>query len=277
MAATAEHNKRLRIDPRIRERRNKVARSQGRRRLYAITAVLVAMGGYFAVRAILRTSIFSVRQIEVIGSSHYSSSLVAAQSGISIGVPLTEVNPALVAQRIEQLSWIGPVKVHKQWPGKLQITVRERTALAVIPQSSKTNLEVDKTGRVLTTIAPGAGKLIKLCLMPDITSSKVLAQSANCEVQATPVGGYVNAKLAPLLSVGQALHSAAFSGFSELATSSSGEIDGLLSSGVAVRFGSTAQLPQKLRALQLLLSQASTAGYSTIDLRTPLEPVLSNW
>ncbi|TAN21747.1 MAG: FtsQ-type POTRA domain-containing protein [Actinomycetota bacterium] len=277
MTATAEHGKSIRIDPRIRERRNKVARSQGRRRLYVIVAILVAMGGYFAVRAILRTSIFAVRQIEVTGSTHYSNSLLVAQSGIPIGYPLTEVNPALISQRMEQLSWIGPVTVRKEWPGRLKITVRERKVLAFIPESSASNLEVDNTGRVLATVRSGVGKSIKLCVMPDIASSKALVQSAACKAQATPVGSYVSGKLDPLLAIDAALHSTPVADFSELATSNSGEIDGVLANGVAVRFGSTAQLQQKLRALQLILSQASTAGYATIDLRSPLEPVLSNW
>ncbi len=277
MTATEHEARKMRIDPRIRERRNKVARSKGRKRLYLIVAVFIVIGGYFAVRALLRTSMFSVQKIEVSGSTHYPSAALISQSGIPLGFPLTEVNPQSVVQRIEELSWNGSVIVKKKWPSTLQIFVRNRVALSVVPASSTTSLVVDQTGRVLAVQPSSAGKLLRLCLMANIPSSKALGQGTGCEYQSTGLASYISPLFKPLLQLSLALRSDPVASFSELAASSTGEIDGELSNGVAVRFGSTSKLDQKLRALQLLLSEASTAGYSTIDLRVPQEPVLSNW
>ena len=278
MTATEHEARKMGIDPRIRERRNKVARSKGRKRLYLIVTVFIVIGGYFAVRALLRMSMFSVQKIEVSGSTHYSSAALISQSGIPLGYPLTEVNPQSVVQRIEQLSWNGAVIVKKRWPSTLQIFVRNRVALSAVPASSTTSLLVDQTGRVLAVQpSSSAGKFLRLCLMANIPSSKALGQSNGCEYQSTGLASYISPSFRSLLQLSVALRSDPVASFSELAASSAGEIDGVLSNGVAVRFGSTSQLDQKLRALQLLLSQASTAGYTTVDLRVPQEPVLSNW
>lgn len=277
MTATKHEARKMRIDPRIRERRNKVARSKGRKRLYLIVAVFIVIGGYFAVRALLRTSMFSVQKIEVSGSTHYSSAALISQSGIPMGFPLTEVNPQGVVQRMEQLSWNGAVIVKKRWPSTLQISVKNRVALGVVPASSTTSLLVDQTGRVLAVQPSSAGKFLRLCLMAGIPSSKALVQGTGCEYQSTGLASYISSSFRPLLQLAAAIRSDPVASFSQLAVSSAGEIDGELSNGVAVRFGSTSQVDQKLRALQLLLSQASTTGYATVDLRVPQEPVLSNW
>ncbi len=277
MTATRQSEKRLRIDPRIKERRNKVARLKGRRRLYVILAIFALIGSYFLVRALLRTSLFAVRKIEIVGASHYPDSVLASQSGIPIGFPLTAVNPEKVAKRIEQLPWDGAATVRKKWPNTLEISVKERSALAVVPQSPKTELLVDSTGRVLATQPSSNGKWLSLCLMGSIPSSKALAQPNSCQLQNVRPGSFVPSSFAPLLKVASALHADPAAGFSEVAISTSGEIDGRLANGLAVRFGPDTQLSQKLRALQLILTQASTKGYSTVDLRVPQEPVLSNW
>lgn len=277
VTSTKYEVKKMPIDPRIRQRRNKLARSKGRRRLYLITAVFVVIGGYFAARALLRTPLFSIQKIEIIGSSHYSNAALISQSGISVGFPLTAVNPQSVATRVEELPWNGHVTVKKKWPTTLQIFVQSRVAFAVVPATLTKDLLVDSVGRVLTVQPISAGKFVRLCLMADIASSKVLVQGTGCEAQSTALGSYISPSFRPLLQLEAALRSDPVASFSRLAVSSSGEVDGEMSNGVVVRFGSTSQLGQKLRALQLLLSQASTAGYSTVDLRVPQEPVLSNW
>lgn len=277
MAATRQEEKKPRIDPRIRERRNKVARSKGRKRLYAILAVFLLVGGYFAARAVLRTSLFSVKKFEILGSQHYSGATLISKSGVPIGYPLTEVNPSVVARRLQKLPWDAAVTVKKKWPNTLQITVGNRTGLAVIPRSSKMSLLVDPTGRVLASQPDSAGKWISLCLIPQISSSKILASGTGCEDQNTVAGGTVPSSYSPLLQLAAAIHADPVAKFTLLALQSSGELDGELSNGLAVRFGTLAQMSEKFRALQLILTQASTTGYSTIDLRVPKEPVLSHW
>ena len=147
----------------------------------------------------------------------------------------------------------------------------------MVPGSSKTDLVVDSTGRVLADQPTSAVKLVTMCMYDGVTSSKVLAQASGCKPENFVPGSFLPASFNPLLHLASALKANPVASFSELALSASGELDGRLASGVAVRFGSDSQLSQKLRALQLLLAHASTAGYTTIDVRVPQEPVLSNW
>lgn len=266
------------IDPRIRERRNEVLRSSGRKRLYAIVAIILAFALASGLHLLLRTSIFSVQTINVYGSTHYSKGSIISSSGVILGTPLTEVDPNVVARRLESLPWNATVTVHKKWPSTLNISVSGRFPLVVVSENATTDLLVDSTGRVLTQQSSAmSANWIRLCLSPSIPSSKVLKSKAGCTYQSDSVGSFISAKYRPLLLVASALRSQRVSQISELALSSNGEIDGLLRSGLAVRFGSTNQLQQKIRSLGLILNHASTAGYSTIDVRVPTEPVLSNW
>lgn len=266
------------IDPRIRERRNKVLRSTGRRRLYAIAAVILTFVLILVLHLLLRTSIFSVQTINVYGSTHYSKGSIISSSGVLPGTPLTEIDPKVVAKRLESMPWNAAVTVQKKWPSTLNISVTGRFPLVVIAESATTDLLIDSTGRVLTQqSSASSGNWIRLCLSSNISSSKQLKSQAGCTFQSVPVGSFISTKYRPLLAVASALRSSHFSQITELALSSNGGIDGLLRTGVAVRFGSTSQLDQKIRSLGLILKQASIAGYSTIDVRVPAEPVLSNW
>lgn len=278
MVSSIQEKKKLRMDPRIRERRLAVSRSKARKRLYLILALLVVLAGYLSGYEGLRSSLFSVKTIEVSGSSHYTKAALIHQSGVQIGSPLTEVNPVLVAKRLGSLPWNGPVIVSKKWPNRLVIRVSERIPVGVVPESGQALLLVDRFGRVLQNeSSANSHNWIRLCLVRSITSSKDLSPNSLCPAQSTIPGAFLPSQFGPLLSLAWALHSNPVASFSELAMSSSGELDGELTSGLAVRFGTLSQLSQKLRALQLLLSQASTAGYSTIDLTVPHAPVLSNW
>lgn len=278
MTAVDDKMKVPKIDPRIRERRNQVLRSSGRKRLYVIVVILLMFVLVSGFHLLLRTSIFSVQTVNVYGSTHYSKGSIISNSGVILGTPLTEVDPNVVVKRLESLPWNATVTVHKKWPSTLNISVSGRFPLVVVAESTTTDLLVDPTGRVLNQQSSAlSANWIRLCWSPIISSSKVLKSKAGCTFQSDSVGSFISAKYRPLLTVASALRSQHVSQISELTLSSNGEIDGLLRSGLAVRFGSTNQLQQKIRSLGLILKQASTAGYSTIDVRVPTEPVLSNW
>lgn len=278
MPTIEEEVETLRIDPRIRKRRNEVARSIGRKRLYLILgafAILVCIG---TVHVILKTSIFSISSITVKGSTNYPNSEIVATSGIRKGTPLSQLNPPEAISRISSLPFISSVAVKKRWPNTVDITVRERTALAIVPSTVNKVLVVDATGRVLEDKGSASGgSLIKLCIFPVISSSKSIISSNSCVRQSTNPGGNLPATYVPLLKVSSAIRANGVKGFQMLAVSANGEVDGLLTSGTVVRFGGAHNLATKLRSLELLLNQASTSGYTTIDVRVPGEPVLSNW
>lgn len=278
MTAVKNDHRKLKIDPRIRERHNKVVRSTGRKRLYVILFVFLGLICIYGARMILRTSLFSLKRFDVIGSTHYSSSTILAASGIKLGLPLTEINSAKVAKSLEAMPWNGPVQVKKKWPNTLVVSVAGRVPLAVLASTANSDLLVDSTGRVLSVEKSTAlNNWIHLCWLPSITSSNSLKSTTGCVQQNNQPGSFIAAHYQRLLKVVQDLRSAKTIDITEIATSPTGEIDGELSNGIAVRFGGASQMAAKLRSLNLVLKNASMSGYTTIDVRDPQEPVLSKW
>lgn len=278
MTVTEEEVAKLRIDPRIRERRNEVARSIGRRRLYIILAAFTFFACLGLARVILRTSLFSVSTINVSGGVDYPGSVIVDASGIRKGTSLTQINPTQAIARISALPFVSSVTVKKKWPNTVDIAVQGRTPLAVVPTDLNNVLVVDATGRVLEDQGSASvTNLIKICRFSSVSSSKALANLNGCAQQSVKPGAKLPSGYTSLLKVTAAIHANNAAGFAMLAESPNGEVDGLLTSGTAVRFGSAYNLAEKLRSVELVLSQASTSGYTTIDVRVPGEPVLSNW
>ena len=68
---------------------------------------------------------------------------------VSTGDPLLLVNLGAVRARVEQLPWVKRATVQRDLPGRLRITVTERTAVAWSRRSVDRVTLVDATGRVL--------------------------------------------------------------------------------------------------------------------------------
>src|SRR5690606_31895162 len=104
------------IDPRLRDRRIEVARTQGRRRLrrvliFAVIAALIA--GAFAIT---RSPLLDVDRIDVRGVDDATAAEVRSVLDVPLGTPLVSVDPAALADRVEVLPWVGAATVERSWP-----------------------------------------------------------------------------------------------------------------------------------------------------------------
>jgi cell division protein FtsQ len=135
------------IEPRILERREEVARQRVRKRLRVAGiggAVVVVMVGAWAT---LHSPVLAARHVTVIGAIHTGVGPVEAAVGLT-GQPLVDVNPGLVAARVEALPWVAHATVTKHWPDGISVTVVERVPAAVVDSGHGAVL-VDRTGHVL--------------------------------------------------------------------------------------------------------------------------------
>lgn len=89
-------------------------------------ATLVAGGEW-----LIRQSYFRVRHVHVVGLVHESSAAVLAASGLDAHPPMIDVSAAEVSRHLAKFTWIGHVAVSKHWPDTIDLTVRERVAVAV--------------------------------------------------------------------------------------------------------------------------------------------------
>ena len=97
----------------------------------------------------MRSSLFRVRHVTVVGLRHESASAVLAASGLEADPPIIDVNAAALDKRLSHFSWIQSIAVTKHWPDHVVVTVTERTAVAVAFASAHHLVFVDASGHDL--------------------------------------------------------------------------------------------------------------------------------
>lgn len=113
-------------------------RSQRRRRgrfsgLYRIFAILAAMAAVIAACVVF----FRVNSVTVQGNTRYTEDEVIAVSGIVSGDNLIALSKGKIASTIRmQLPYVESVSIRRKLPDSVEITVRERVAVASVGSES---------------------------------------------------------------------------------------------------------------------------------------------
>ena len=137
------------VDPRLDQRRREVARS--RRRMWWIGfgslagAVVLVLVGW----ALLHSSLFSVRTLNVTGASSLVRDQVVAASGVAKADPLISIDTATAATSVEAIPLVKTAEVQLRWPSTVTIAVTMRTPVAYVASAGRF-ARVDRTGRVLS-------------------------------------------------------------------------------------------------------------------------------
>lgn len=93
----------------------------------AVTGILAGVAW-----ALLGSRFLIVRSIQVTGDHLVTRGEVVAVAQVPLGTPLIRVDTAAVARRIEGLRQVASATVSKDWPDRLQITVRERVPVVAV-------------------------------------------------------------------------------------------------------------------------------------------------
>jgi cell division protein FtsQ len=246
-------------DPRIRERRVRVARESGRRRrhvlLGALALVLVIAGGF----AILHSSLFGARHVEISGPAHAPYSDVVRVAGLEGAPPLVDLSTAVIARRVESLPWVRSATVSLAWPTTVHIAVTGRVPVALVATSSGGYAVVDPSGRVLEDVGT------KPAGLPTIDVSSPVP----------PPGGSLRRAAATLARVAAAMPESMVTEVAGIGWGTLG-IEVRLTSGLVAALGNDTLLTDKFVALKTVLTRADLRGIRTIDLRVPSAPVLNS-
>jgi cell division protein FtsQ len=248
-----------RIDPRIRERRAGVLRSEARRRLrraLSVLAVLVLAGGVWGV---LHSALFSARVVTVVGAAHTADAAVVRAAGLAGRPPLVDVDAAAAAAAVERLPWVARASVVRQWPDGVRITVVERTPVAAVAlqPAGRGWAILDRSGRVLELVRSRPASL-----------EEITATAAPGRPGSTARG------LSAALRVAATLPAAFRAQVNDVAEARGGAVTLHLTSPLTVYLGSTSQLHQKYEDVAALLAGARLASGDVIDVSAPTAPVV---
>ncbi|WP_218914988.1 cell division protein FtsQ/DivIB [Desulfurivibrio alkaliphilus] len=95
--------------------------------------LLVAwLGGLLILQQLGQSAFFQLTAIKIDGGVRTTKKEVLALSGLDVHSNLLALSVGGLRQRLEAHDWIESAEVRRQWPSRLQITIRERRPLAIL-------------------------------------------------------------------------------------------------------------------------------------------------
>jgi cell division protein FtsQ len=140
------------MDPRVRARRIAVSRAKGRKRLIWVAigaAILVVLVGAIAI---LASSLFDVRTIDVQGAVYTDPEQLSAIVDQLKGDAILLVDTRQIERQLESIAWVESARVSTQFPHRVFIDIRERKPIATFAGSDSKFRVIDRDGRVLDIV-----------------------------------------------------------------------------------------------------------------------------
>jgi cell division protein FtsQ len=135
-AGGAAPRRRPPADKRIAERRKAIiaARVRRRRRIlgWALAAIALAVG----VAYLIRTPLFGLSAVRVDGTRTVTQEEVVEASQVRLGEPYLGLDLAAIRARVAALPRVAAVRVARDYPSSLRITVSERPPVASVSSGS---------------------------------------------------------------------------------------------------------------------------------------------
>ena len=142
------------------ERKAKSRKRKQRKAKIITTVVVVLVMTVAAVCALSLTVLFKIETINVLGSATYTAEEVITAAGIAVGDNLIRVSKNDLSETLQKnLPFIDEIVVEKQFPGILNITVKE-TKEEIVFKNSKAVYSANKNGKILKKYSDYSGDLM---------------------------------------------------------------------------------------------------------------------
>jgi cell division protein FtsQ len=248
---------RVQTDPRIRRRRNDVARGKKRKLLSVLITLAVVAA---LVWAAFWSPLLGVRDVKLIGATHTTAAEVAAAAGLGPEDNLLLLSATEVVDAARTLPWVADAEVERRLPGTVRVKVVERKPALVISLGAA-RWTIDRRGHVLTTGQSDPG-------LPIVGGVEVGEIKPGVRLTA-PV---IDEVLATWRSLPRKLEKEVQAIFAP----SLERISFTLVDGTQVRYGAAERLDAKNEVLMALRRRLAEEGRLTsyIDVRVPTSPAV---
>lgn len=101
--------------------------------LFTLLLVSVVVGGSVTVyQWLCRSDFFQMTAIEVEGNQDLSKNAIIHLAGIDVHSNLLAIDIGSIEARLCKNGWIAAASLHKEWPSRLRIEIKERRAVALL-------------------------------------------------------------------------------------------------------------------------------------------------
>ncbi|MEW6189029.1 MAG: FtsQ-type POTRA domain-containing protein [Actinomycetota bacterium] len=121
------------VEEKVRERRRKVAQIRRRRRLRLLLILLVLALIVWGGIRIYNSDLFNIKRINVTGNSHLSDEHIVKRARVPRKTSLLKIPLKQIRNRLLQEPWVKDVRILRHLPNTLEIRIRERKPMAIIP------------------------------------------------------------------------------------------------------------------------------------------------
>ena len=99
---------------------------------FCVVLAALAAGSFLMLKALERSEFFQVTNIRIQGSQRVTKNQILELTGVDIHTNLLALDLDEVKERVEGHEWIEAAEVDRNWPNRLQITIRERVPVALV-------------------------------------------------------------------------------------------------------------------------------------------------
>lgn len=245
------------VDPRIAARRAAVVSQAMSRRRRIVVGVAAAVALAVAAVLVVRSPLFGVRDVAVIGDPTSSAAVVLRDAGLRRGMPLISIDEGSAAARLVRSAEYLDASVTTRWPGTVEVRVTRRPVIAVFIAGGR-RMIVGRGGVAMPATADVRGAL------------EVTVEGSLPRVSA---GRTVPAALASIADTVAATPLSLRARTQTITMSSRSELTYGLVDGAELRFGNAVEASDKfLAAVTMLGGRVDLDGMCRLDVRVPTDP-----
>ena len=233
-------------------------RAQRRQRRRSVVIVLSAIT-FTAAGAIgaIRSPLLDIDAAEVVGASEVSVAEIQRAAAVPIGTSMVDLNPGIIAARVESIPTIRTANVRRGWDGVVRIEVTEREPTLALKTPAGFVL-VDDDGRQVRSSE----------VLPDGFLPVIGLEASGIAGDPAPPG------TSSVLRMMEAMTAPVRQEVSEVIVTGA-EIALTLTDGGRAVFGDDREIEAKVVSLETLLLSVDMRCVHEIDLTVPSAPALS--
>lgn len=241
----------------------------------AVAAVILAIVAAIALSVLRTLPVFTISSIDTEATEHLSEQDIANLAGVVEGTTLLSVDEEVIEQNLMRNPWVAEVHVHRKFPDKLGIEVRERSVDSLVLMSTSAFAWYIGEGNVW--LEPATFDIADGQTAKDAAQALAIEKGATfiVDVPATvnpQAGGEVTDEV--LLAIDTYRRELPEAISSQVVYFSASSLEGIscvLTSGVEVSLGNPTQIEQKAAVLTQILDQYP-GEITYVNVREPSTP-----